>query len=84
MKYRIRRTSQFKKDYKRSIKRGLQIDKLDKRDSVKSCCLSQKSCLANFARQLFSYFNSALLNNFDCSCCVVPVYDCAEEFAYES
>ena len=30
MKYRIRRTSQFKKDYKRSIKRGLPIDKLDK------------------------------------------------------
>jgi mRNA interferase YafQ len=30
MKYKIRRTSQFKKDYKRSIKRGLQIDKLDK------------------------------------------------------
>ena len=29
MKYRIRRTSQFKKDYKRAIKRGLQIDKLD-------------------------------------------------------
>ena len=30
MKYKIRRTSQFKKDYKRSIRRGLQIDKLDK------------------------------------------------------
>ena len=30
MKYKIRRTSQFKKDYKRSIKRGLTIDKLDK------------------------------------------------------
>ena len=30
MKYHIRRTSQFKKDYKRSIKRGLAIDKLDK------------------------------------------------------
>jgi mRNA interferase YafQ len=30
MKYQIRRTSQFKKDYKRSIKRGLAIDKLDK------------------------------------------------------
>jgi len=30
MKYQIRRTAQFKKDYKRSIKRGLQIDKLDK------------------------------------------------------
>jgi len=30
MKYKIRRTSQFKKDYKRSITRGLQIDKLDK------------------------------------------------------
>ena len=30
MKYRIRRTSQFKKDYRRAIKRGLQIDKLDK------------------------------------------------------
>ena len=29
MKYKIRRTSQFKKDYKRSIKRGLPIDKLD-------------------------------------------------------
>ena len=29
MKYRIRRTSQFKKDYKRAIRRGLQIDKLD-------------------------------------------------------
>jgi len=29
MKYNIRRTSQFKKDYKRSIKRGLPIDKLD-------------------------------------------------------
>ena len=30
MKYQIRRTSQFKKDYKRSKKRGLDIDKLDK------------------------------------------------------
>jgi len=30
MKYQIRRTSQFKKDYKRSIKRGLEIEKLDK------------------------------------------------------
>ena len=30
MKYQIRRTSQFKKDYNRSIKRGLAIDKLDK------------------------------------------------------
>ena len=30
MKYKIRRTSQFKKDYKRSIKRDLPIDKLDK------------------------------------------------------
>ena len=30
MKYRIRRTSQFKKDYRRAIKRGLQICKLDK------------------------------------------------------
>ena len=30
MKYQIRRTSQFKKDYKRSIKRGLAIEKLDK------------------------------------------------------
>ena len=30
MKYKIRRTSQFKKDYKRSIKRGLNIEKLDK------------------------------------------------------
>ena len=30
MKYGIRRTSQFKKDYKRSIKRGLQIEKLDR------------------------------------------------------
>ena len=29
MKYRIRRTSQFKKDYMLSIKRGLAIDKLD-------------------------------------------------------
>jgi len=29
MKYNMRRTSQFKKDYKRSIKRGLPIDKLD-------------------------------------------------------
>ena len=29
MKYQIRRTSQFKKDYKRSIKRGLEINKLD-------------------------------------------------------
>ena len=30
MKYKIKRTSQFKRDYKRSIKRGLSIDKLDK------------------------------------------------------
>ena len=30
MKYKIRRTSQFKKDYKRAIKRGLPIEKLDK------------------------------------------------------
>ena len=30
MMYNVRRTSQFKKDYKRSIKRGLPIDKLDK------------------------------------------------------
>ncbi|MCL1828935.1 MAG: type II toxin-antitoxin system YafQ family toxin [Oscillospiraceae bacterium] len=30
MIYKIRRTSQFKKDYKRSIKRGLAIEKLDK------------------------------------------------------
>jgi len=30
MKYNIRRTSQFKKDYKRSVKRGLPIEKLDK------------------------------------------------------
>ena len=30
MKYQIRRTSQFKKDYKQSIKRGLAIGKLDK------------------------------------------------------
>jgi len=30
MKYHIRRTSQFKKDYKNSIKLGLVIDKLDK------------------------------------------------------
>ena len=30
MKYQIRRTSQFKRDYKRAIKRGLQIEKLDK------------------------------------------------------
>ena len=30
MKYQIRRTTQFKKDYKRAIKRGLQISKLDK------------------------------------------------------
>ena len=29
MKYQIRRTSQFRKDYKRSIKRGLAIGKLD-------------------------------------------------------
>ena len=29
MKYKIRRTVQFKKDYKRSIRRGLPIDKLD-------------------------------------------------------
>ena len=29
MKYQIRRTSQFKRDYKRSIKRGLEIEKLD-------------------------------------------------------
>jgi mRNA-degrading endonuclease YafQ of YafQ-DinJ toxin-antitoxin module len=30
MNYNIRRTSQFKKDYKRLIKRGLDINKLDK------------------------------------------------------
>ena len=30
MKYTIRRTSQFKKDYKRAIKRGLAIGKLDR------------------------------------------------------
>ncbi|MCL2811796.1 MAG: type II toxin-antitoxin system YafQ family toxin [Clostridia bacterium] len=30
MKYQIRRTSQFKKDYKRALKRGLAVDKLDK------------------------------------------------------
>ena len=30
MKYKIRRTSQFKKDYRRSIKRGFVIEKLDK------------------------------------------------------
>ena len=30
MKYQVRRTSQFRKDYKRSIKRGLAIDKLDR------------------------------------------------------
>jgi mRNA interferase YafQ len=30
MKYVIRRTSQFKRDYKHAIKRGLAIDKLDK------------------------------------------------------
>jgi mRNA interferase YafQ len=29
MNYLIRRTSQFKKDYKRAIKRGLAINKLD-------------------------------------------------------
>ena len=29
MKYQIRRTSQLKKDYKQSIKRGLSIEKLD-------------------------------------------------------
>ena len=29
-KYKIRRTNQFKKDYKTAIKRGLKIDKLDK------------------------------------------------------
>jgi mRNA interferase YafQ len=29
MKYRILRTAQFKKDYKRLIKRGLAIEKLD-------------------------------------------------------
>ena len=29
MKYGIRRTSQFKNDYKQSIKRGLPLDKLD-------------------------------------------------------
>ena len=29
MKYHVRRTSQFKKDYKRAIKRGLPIEKLD-------------------------------------------------------
>ena len=30
MIYQIRRTSQYKKDYKLAIKRGLAIDKLDK------------------------------------------------------
>ena len=30
LKYRIRRTSQFKKDYKCAIKRGWAIEKLDK------------------------------------------------------
>ena len=30
MKYHIRRTSQFRKDYKRAIKRNLAIEKLDK------------------------------------------------------
>ena len=30
MRYGIRRTAQFKKDYRRSIKRGLPIDKLDR------------------------------------------------------
>jgi mRNA interferase YafQ len=30
MKYQIRRTSQFRKDYRLSIKRGLLIDKLDR------------------------------------------------------
>ena len=29
MKYGIRRTSQFKKDYKRAFKRGLALEKLD-------------------------------------------------------
>ena len=29
MKYQVRRTAQFKKDYKRAIKRDLPIDKLD-------------------------------------------------------
>ena len=29
MKYGIRRTAQFKKDYKRAMKRGLAIEKLD-------------------------------------------------------
>jgi len=29
MKYQVRRTSQFRKDYKRAIKRGLDIGKLD-------------------------------------------------------
>jgi len=29
MKYLVRRTTQFKKDYKRAIKRGLPIAKLD-------------------------------------------------------
>ncbi|MCL1940407.1 MAG: type II toxin-antitoxin system YafQ family toxin [Synergistaceae bacterium] len=28
--YQVRRTSQFKKDYKLAVKRGLAIDKLDK------------------------------------------------------
>ena len=30
MKYKIRRTSQFKKDYRRAIKRNMEIEKLDK------------------------------------------------------
>jgi len=30
MKYLVRRTSQFKKDYKRSMKRGMSVEKLDK------------------------------------------------------
>lgn len=29
MRYQVRRTSQFKKDYKRALKRGLAINKLD-------------------------------------------------------
>ena len=29
MKYQLRRTKQFKKDYKRAIKRGYEIEKLD-------------------------------------------------------
>ncbi|MCL2473590.1 MAG: type II toxin-antitoxin system YafQ family toxin [Alphaproteobacteria bacterium] len=41
MKYQVRRTSQFKKDYKRSIKRGLEIDKLNKAIEL----LAENGCL---------------------------------------